>query len=233
MRKSPTFLFRSARLCSHPNVQYVRFVRRTPPHLGLVGRVGCAGTFPLFFFFFRWSRREPLFPVIFGLESERGGAWLLLFIYSSFPFPMRGATPLPLCKRKVERRKRPRVFVAVSAVLENLKGALSPRLSAVCSVDDSFSRSLSSCCPFFIARGSGGKKEKKKNVNHQRSWLLVHGERIRRHVGFMLLASLVGQRWADAPCRISGAIFCFSRRVFSGAGLYSSNPPSAQRRPVV
>lgn len=139
---------------------------------------------------------------------------------------MRGATPLPLCKRKVERRKRPRVFVAASAVLENLKGALSPRLSAVCSVDDSFSRSLSSCCPFFIARGSGGKKEKKKkNVNHQRSWLLVHGERIRRHVGFMLLASLVGQRWADAPCRISGAIFCFSRRVFSGAGLYSSNPP--------
>lgn len=186
-----------------------------------------------FFFFFLWSRREPLFPVIFGLESERGGAWLLFFIYSSFPFPMRGATPLPLCKRKVERRKRPRVFVAASAVLENLKGALSPRLSAVCSVDDSFSRSLSSCCPFFIARGSGGKKEKKKNVNHQRSWLLVHGERIRRHVGFMLLASLVGQRWADAPCRISGAIFCFSRRVFSGAGLYSSNPPSAQRRPVV
>lgn len=104
----PTFYF--ACLCSRP------IARSFHPSLGGIAglvartrRVGCTGSFSLSFSCFLFP--EPLFPVIFGLESERRGATGLRFLLC-LPFVHRFFPPhtgirvrglLPLAEATVPR----------------------------------------------------------------------------------------------------------------------------------
>lgn len=129
---------RRGRLCSRRNARSF-----SPP--GLVGRcVGCAGTFRFIF-----VAREPLFPVIFGLERALG----------PFSFSHLVARGAALLGRKKKRNGRP--------PHRNPKHALSPYLSS------SLSMILAREAAIFCSIGREAKRKRK--VSH-RSWFLAVNE---------------------------------------------------------
>lgn len=143
---------RRGRLCSRRNARSF-----SPP--GLVGRcVGCAGTFRFIF-----VAREPLFPVIFGLERALGP-------FSFSHSVARGAAALLGRKKKEKKRKAasPKPKARIVALLELI------------SVDDSRSRGRD----ILFHRQRGETKKKSESPE-----LVSRGERskVGRHVGSLAL----------------------------------------------